>query len=159
LQNNLKKKTPDFRLIFQFFIKTFFSDKAVYTPTIASNLDIFWTNLPINKEQTPPLNSAELRVGYSTKLLLDFYSLPNLFVLTFYSKSFYIFMPATKILNIFNLFTWLNFNKKYINKTPLKDFLPLFLFPKLKTAAKKKKYFMGRVYIDVLTKIHTPLIF
>lgn len=31
----------------------------------------------------------------------------------------------------------------YIQKTPLKDFLPLFLFPKLKTSEKKKKILYG----------------
>ena len=90
-----------------------------------------------------PLNSTELEIGYSTRLWLDFYSLPNLFLLNFYSKSFYIFAPSMKITNIFNFFTWLNFNRKFIKKIPLKDFLPLFLFPKLKTSVKKRKVLYG----------------
>lgn len=127
-------------------MKIFFNDKLSYTSNIISNLNFSGINLPVNKEHSRHLNSIELDTGYSTRLQFSFYSLPNLFLLNFYNKSFYIFIPSIKIINIFNSFTWLNFNRKFLKKTLLKNFLPLFLFPKLKKCRKKKILYGSGLY-------------
>lgn len=138
-----KKKTHDFKLIYQFFMKTLFSEKVVYTPNLIPNENQAWIYTPTCTETNPPLVQPDLITGYNTKVWIDFYLLPNLFLLHFYSKNFYIFAPSMKITNIFNLFTWLNFNQRFLKTTSLKDFLPLFLFPKLKKSVRKSRILYG----------------
>lgn len=123
-------------------MKMFYNDVTVYTPSIP-NINLSTLNIPVLTYHNDTFFMLDRDNNFSTKPFINFYLLPNLSLLNFYNKNFYIFANPLKITNLLYLYSWLNFDRRFTKKTPNKDLLPLFLFPRLTTPTKKKRIVYG----------------